>query len=179
MASVAPLAPVTIETHSNACDHHAKRHLFNHSKEDLPLKTFIPKAADIQRKWYIIDAEGVVLGRLASNVANVLRGKNKPCYTPFLDCGDNVIIINADKIVLTGKKLDDKYYYHHSGYVGGLRATPYRQLIAEKPEFAVKHAIIGMLPKGPLGRQMAKKLKVYRGAEHDNAAQKPEVLELK
>ncbi len=143
------------------------------------MKTFIPKAADIQRKWYIIDAEGVVLGRLASNVANVLRGKNKPCYTPFLDCGDNVIIINADKIVLTGKKLDDKYYYHHSGYVGGLRATPYRQLIAEKPEFAVKHAIIGMLPKGPLGRQMATKLHVYAGSEYEQTAQQPEKLEIK
>jgi len=143
------------------------------------LKTFLPKAADIDRKWYVVDAEGQVLGRLASQVANILRGKNKPIYTPNVDTGDYVIIINADKAILTGKKLDQKFYYHHSGYAGGLKATSYRRLMAEKPELAVRHAIVGMLPKGPLGRQMAKKLHVYVGAEHEHAAQKPVTLELK
>ncbi len=143
------------------------------------MKTFVPKTADIDRKWYVVDAEGQVLGRLASQVANILRGKNKPIYTPNVDTGDYVIIINADKAVLTGKKLDQKFYYHHSGYAGGLKATSYRRLMAEKPELAVRHAIVGMLPKGPLGRQMARKLHVYAGAEHEHAAQKPEVLELK
>ena len=143
------------------------------------MKTFIPKAADIDRKWYVVDADGMVLGRLASQVANILRGKNKPIYTPNMDTGDYVIIINASKAVLTGKKLDQKVYYHHSGYDGGLKETKYRKLMAEKPEFAVRRAVVGMLPKGPLGRQMAKKLKVYAGAEHEQAAQKPEVLDLK
>ncbi|MBR2663735.1 MAG: 50S ribosomal protein L13 [Clostridia bacterium] len=143
------------------------------------MKTFVPKTADIDRKWYVVDAEGQVLGRLASQVANILRGKNKPIYTPNVDTGDYVIIINAEKAVLTGKKLDQKFYYHHSGYAGGLKATSYRRLMAEKPELAVRHAIVGMLPKGPLGRQMARKLHVYAGAEHEHAAQKPEVLELK
>jgi len=143
------------------------------------LKTFIPKTADIDRKWYVVDAEGMVLGRLASEVANILRGKNKPIYTPNMDTGDYVIIVNAGKVVLTGKKLDQKIYYHHSGYAGGLKETKYRKLLAEKPEFAVQHAVKGMLPKGPLGRQMAKKLKVFAGAEHGMDAQKPEVLDLK
>ncbi len=143
------------------------------------MKTFLPKAADIDRKWYVVDAEGMVLGRLASQVANILRGKNKPIYTPNMDTGDYVIIVNASKAVLTGKKLDQKIYYHHSGYAGGLKATPYRRLIAEKPEFAIRHAVVGMLPKGPLGRQMAKKLKIYAGPEHEQAAQKPEKLDLK
>lgn len=143
------------------------------------MKTFVPKAADIDRKWYVVDAEGMVLGRLASQVANILRGKNKPIYTPNVDTGDYVIIINADKITMTGKKLDQKIYYHHSGYVGGLKETKYRKLIAEKPELAVRHAVTGMLPKGPLGRQMAKKLKIYAGPQHDQEAQKPEVLDLK
>ena len=143
------------------------------------MKTFIPKAADIDRKWYVVDADGMVLGRLASQVANILRGKNKPIYTPNMDTGDYVIIINASKAVLTGKKLDQKIYYHHSGYAGGLTETKYRKLMAEKPEFAVRRAVVGMLPKGPLGRQMARKLKVYAGAEHEQAAQKPEVLDLK
>ena len=142
------------------------------------MNTYMAKAADVQRKWYVVDAEGVVLGRLASQVANVLRGKHKPIYTPHVDTGDYVIIVNADKAVLTGKKLDQKIYYHHSGYVGGLKQTKYRKLMAEKPEFAVKHAILGMMPKGPLGRQMARKLRVYAGAEHEHEAQKPEVLEL-
>jgi large subunit ribosomal protein L13 len=135
-------------------------------------------AQTVERKWYLVDAEGMTLGRLASQVAAVLRGKNKPIFTPHCDTGDHVIVINADKVVLSGKKLDQKKYYHHSGYPGGLKETPYRRLLAEKPEFAVKHAIVGMLPKGPLGRQMAKKLRVYAGTEHEHTAQKPEVLEL-
>ena len=143
------------------------------------MNTYMAKAADVQRKWYVVDAQDVVLGRLASQVAAILRGKNKPIYTPHVDTGDCVIIINADKIKLTGKKLDQKMYYHHTGFVGGLREVTYRRLMEQKPEFAVKHAIVGMLPKGPLGRQIAKKLKIYTGTEHDHAAQKPEVLVLK
>ncbi len=142
------------------------------------MKTFMPKAADITRKWYVVDAEGLALGRVASQVANILRGKNKPIYTPNVDTGDYVIVINAQKVVLTGKKLDQKIYYKHSGYVGGLKETKYRKLLAEKPEVAMRHAVVGMLPKGPLGRQMAKKLKIYAGAEHEHAAQQPEKLEL-
>ena len=142
------------------------------------MKTFMPKAADITRKWYVVDAEGLALGRVASQVANILRGKNKPIYTPNVDTGDYVIVINAQKVVLTGKKLDQKIYYKHSGYVGGLKETKYRKLLAEKPEEALRHAVVGMLPKGPLGRKMASKLKVYAGAEHEHAAQKPEVLSL-
>ena len=143
------------------------------------MKTYMAKASDVQRKWYVVDAEGVVLGRLASQVASILRGKNKPTYTPHVDTGDYVIILNADKVVLTGKKLDQKIYYKHSGFAGGLKETPYRRLLAEKPEFAVQKAIIGMLPKGPLGRKMAKKMKVYAGSEHEHAAQQPEVLVIK
>ena len=142
------------------------------------MKTFMPKAADITRKWYVVDAEGLALGRVASQVANILRGKNKPIYTPNVDTGDYVIVVNASKVVLTGKKLDQKIYYKHSGYVGGLKETKYRKLMAEKPEEALRHAVVGMLPKGPLGRQMAKKLKIYAGAEHEHAAQQPEKLEL-
>ena len=142
------------------------------------MNTFMPKAADIERKWYVVDAEGQVFGRLASQVASILRGKNKPYYTPNVDTGDYVIIVNAAKLVLTGKKLDEKIYYHHSGYAGGLKETKYRKLMAEKPEFAIRRAVVGMLPKGPLGRQMAKKLKVYAGPEHEHAAQKPEKFEL-
>ncbi len=138
----------------------------------------MPKAADITRKWYVVDAEGLALGRVASQVANILRGKNKPIYTPNVDTGDYVIVINCDKVILTGKKLDQKIYYKHSGYVGGLKETKYRKLMAEKPEEAMRHAVVGMLPKGPLGRQMAKKLKIYAGAEHEHAAQQPEKLEL-
>ena len=142
------------------------------------MKTFMPKAADITRKWYVVDAEGLALGRVASQVANILRGKNKPIYTPNVDTGDYVIVVNASKVVLTGKKLDQKIYYKHSGYVGGLKETKYRKLMAEKPEEALRHAVVGMLPKGPLGRQMAKKLKIYAGAEHEQVAQQPEKLEL-
>ena len=142
------------------------------------MNTFMANAQNVERKWYVVDADGMVLGRLASQVANILRGKNKPTYTPHVDTGDHVIIINASKIVMTGKKLDQKIYYHHSGFAGGLKQTKYRKLMAEKPEFAVKHAVVGMLPKGPLGRQMARKLRVYAGAEHEHAAQMPTVLEL-
>lgn len=140
------------------------------------MNTFMAKPETVERQWFVVDAEGMVLGRLASQVANILRGKHKPIYTPHVDTGDHVIIINADKVILTGKKLDQKIYYHHSGYPGGLKETPYRRLMAEKPEFAVKKAIVGMLPKGPLGRKMAKKLRVYAGVEHEHQAQKPEVL---
>ena len=142
------------------------------------MKTFMPKAADITRQWYVVDAEGQALGRVASQVANILRGKNKPIYTPNVDTGDYVIIINASKVVLTGKKLDQKIYYKHSGYVGGLKETKYRKLLADKPEFALRKAIVGMLPKGPLGRQMAKKLHVFAGAEHIHAAQQPVKFDL-
>ena len=143
------------------------------------MKTFMANPAKIDRKWYVVDAEGKTLGRLASEVAKVLRGKNKPEYTPHVDTGDYVIVVNAEKIHVTGKKLDQKVYYHHSGYTGGLKETSYRHLMEEKPEFAVKRAIIGMLPKGPLGRKMAKKLKVYTGTEHEHAAQQPETLVIK
>ena len=136
------------------------------------------KPNEVERKWYVVNAEGMVLGRLASQVAAILRGKNKPIYTPHVDTGDHVIVINADKVILTGNKLDDKIYYHHTGYVGHMKETPYRKLMAEKPEFVVKKAIVGMLPKGPLGRKMATKLRVYAGAEHEHTAQKPEVLKL-
>ena len=143
------------------------------------MNTYMAKAEDVQRTWSVVDAEGVVLGRLASQVANVLRGKHKPIYTPHVDTGDYVIIVNADKAVLTGKKLDQKIYYHHSGFPGGLSETRYRDLMADKPEFALKKAITGMLPKGPLGRQMAKKLRVYAGPEHEYESRKPEKLEIK
>jgi large subunit ribosomal protein L13 len=137
------------------------------------------KAESVERKWYVVDADGMVLGRLASQVASILRGKHKSIYTPHVDTGDYVIIINADKVVLTGKKLDQKYMYRHSGYPGGLKSTKYRHLMEDKPELAVKKAIVGMLPKGPLGRKMVKKLFVYSGSEHVHQAQQPEVLPLK
>ncbi|NLB90370.1 MAG: 50S ribosomal protein L13 [Clostridiales bacterium] len=143
------------------------------------MKTFVPKAHEIERQWYVVDAQGMVMGRLASEVAKILRGKHKPIYSPSVDTGDNVIIINADKVILTGHKLDQKIYYHHSGYPGGLKKTKYRQLLATKPEFAVRRSITGMLPKNTLGRKMAKKLFVYAGPEHVHQAQKPELLELK
>ncbi len=142
------------------------------------MNTYMANAQTVERKWYVVDAEGMVLGRVASQVANVLRGKHKPTYTPHVDTGDYVIVVNADKIILTGKKLDQKIYYHHTGYVGGLKETKYRRLMAEKPEFALRHAVVGMLPKNALGRRMATKLHVYSGAEHEHAAQQPEVLTL-
>ena len=132
--------------------------------------------ATIDRKWYVVDATDMTLGRLASEVAKVLRGKNKPIFTPHIDCGDNVIVINAEKIKVTGKKMDQKVYYHHSDYVGGLKEATLREKLEKKPEQVIELAVKGMLPKGPLGRQMFTKLHVYAGAEHEQAAQKPEVL---
>jgi large subunit ribosomal protein L13 len=143
------------------------------------MATYVATKDSIERKWLVIDAEGMVLGRLATEVAKLLRGKHKPTYTPFLDTGDNVIVINASKVVLTGKKLDDKLYRHHSSYPGGLKEVKYRDLMDKKPEFAVYEAIRCMMPKGPLGRQMLTKVRIYRGTEHKHAAQKPEVLVLK
>ncbi len=140
------------------------------------MKTFMASPATIERKWYVVDAEGQTLGRLASEVAKVLRGKNKPIFTPHIDTGDYVIIINAEKVTVSGKKLDQKKYYHHSDYVGGMKETTLREKLAKKPEEVVELAVKGMLPKGPLGRQMYKKLFVYAGPEHKHAAQKPEVL---
>ena len=140
------------------------------------MKTYMPSAKSIDRKWYVVDAEGQTLGRLATVVAATLRGKNKPTFTPFLDTGDYVIVVNADKITVTGKKLDQKTYFSHSRYIGGVKETTLHEMLAKKPEKVVEHAVIGMLPKGPLGRQMAKKLFVYAGAEHKHQAQKPETL---
>ncbi|SKB78061.1 large subunit ribosomal protein L13 [Lachnospiraceae bacterium] len=140
------------------------------------MDTYMASASNIDRKWYVVDAEGQTLGRLASRIAAVLRGKNKPTYTPFLDTGDYVIVINAEKISVTGKKLDNKIYKRHSDYVGGLKTATLREKLAKKPEEVIELAVKGMLPKGPLGRQMYRKLHVYAGAEHDHAAQQPEVL---
>ena len=142
------------------------------------IKTFMAKAEAVERKWYVVDAAGVPLGRLASRVAAVLRGKNKPTFTPNVDTGDFVIIINTDKVVLTGKKLENKFYRYHTGYIGGLKEISYKKMMEEKSDLAVYEAVRGMLPKNSLGRQMLKKLKVYKGAEHNHAAQKPEVLKL-
>ena len=140
------------------------------------MKTYMANPDKIERKWYVVDAEGQTLGRLAAEVAKVLRGKNKPEFTPHVDTGDNVIVINAEKIKVTGKKLDQKVYYHHSDYVGGMKETTLREMMAKKPEQVIELAVKGMLPKGPLGRTMIKKLHVYAGAEHAHQAQKPEVL---
>ena len=140
------------------------------------MKTFMASPATIDRKWYVVDATGMTLGRLASEVAKVLRGKNKAIFTPHIDTGDYVIVINAEKIKVTGKKLDQKIYYSHSDYVGGMKETTLREMMNKKPEKVIELAVKGMLPKGPLGRQMIKKLHVYAGAEHGHEAQKPEVL---
>ena len=140
------------------------------------MKTYMANPDKIERKWYVVDAEGQTLGRLAAEVAKVLRGKNKPEFTPHIDTGDNVIVINAEKIKVTGKKLDQKVYYHHSDYVGGMKETTLREMMAKKPEQVIELAVKGMLPKGRLGRTMIKKLHVYAGAEHAHQAQKPEVL---
>ena len=140
------------------------------------MKTFMASPSTIDRKWYVVDATGYTLGRLASEIAKVLRGKNKPIYTPHMDTGDYVIVVNADKVKVTGKKLDQKIYYHHSGYVGGLKETTLREKLAKKPEEVIELAVKGMLPKGPLGRDMYRKLFVYAGPEHKHAAQKPEEL---
>ena len=143
------------------------------------MKTFMANPDKIDRKWYVVDAKGATLGRLASEVASVLRGKNKPEFTPHADCGDYVIVINAAEVKVTGKKLDQKIYYNHSEYVGGMRETTLRELLAKKPERVVELAIKGMLPKGPLGRDMYRKLHVYAGDTHGHQAQKPVVLEIK
>lgn len=140
------------------------------------MKSFMASPATIERKWYVVDATGYTLGRLASEVAKVLRGKNKPIFTPHMDCGDYVIVVNADQVKVTGKKLDQKIYYHHSDYVGGMKETTLREMMAKKPEKVVELAVKGMLPKGPLGRSMMKKLHVYAGPEHPHTAQKPEAL---
>lgn len=146
--------------------------------EESTVKTYMAKAETVERKWYVIDATGMVLGRLASQVAAILRGKNKPTFTPHVDTGDHVIILNADKVILTGNKLDQKKYYYHTGYVGGIKEIGYRDLMAKKSDFAVYEAIRGMLPHNSLGRAMIKKLRVYKGGEHEQQAQKPEVLVL-
>ncbi len=140
------------------------------------MQTYMANPDKIERKWYVVDAEGCTLGRLASGVASVLRGKNKPQFTPHVDTGDYVIVINAEKIKVTGKKLDDKVYRRHSEYVGGMKETTLREMLAKKPEKVIENAVKGMLPKGPLGRDMYRKLFVYAGPEHKHAAQKPEVL---
>ena len=142
------------------------------------MNTYRAKAKDVERKWFVVDASGMPLGRLASQVAAVLRGKHKPTFTPNVDCGDFVIVVNCDKVVLTGKKLEKKLYTYHTGYIGGLKQTPYGEMMAKKSDVVVYEAIKGMLPKNTLGKQMLKKLRVYKGAEHKQAAQKPETLDL-
>jgi large subunit ribosomal protein L13 len=141
-------------------------------------RTYIPKAADIQRQWYVVDATGQTLGRLATRIAEVVRGKRKPYFTPHLDTGDFVVVVNAEKVRVTGRKLDDKMYYRHSGFIGGLKATNLRTLLARKPERVIEYAVKGMLPKNKLGRQLLGKVKVYRGPNHPHAAQRPEPLKL-
>ena len=143
------------------------------------MKSFMASPSTIEREWYVVDATGHTLGRLASEIATILRGKNKPTYTPHIDTGDYVIVVNAEKIQVTGKKLDQKIYYHHSDYVGGMKETTLREMMNKKPEKVIELAVKGMLPKGPLGRQMYTKLHVYAGPEHNHEAQKPEVLEIK
>ena len=142
------------------------------------MKTYMPNEAAIERKWYVVDATGLTLGRLASEVAKVLRGKNKPIFTPHADTGDYVIVVNAEKIVVTGKKMSDKIYYRHPDYVGGMKEATLKEMLDKKPEKVVELAVKGMLPKGPLGRKMYTKLFVYAGPEHKHAAQKPEELKL-
>lgn len=143
------------------------------------MKSYMAKTGEVERKWYVIDATDMVLGRLASQVAMILRGKNKPTYTPHVDTGDNVIIVNSDKMILTGNKLEDKYHYYHTGYIGGLKKIQYKKMMAEKSDYALQVAVKGMLPKNALGRQMIEKLHIYKGAEHPHEAQKPELLILK
>ncbi len=140
------------------------------------MDTYMPKAEDIERKWYVVDASQYTLGRMTSEIAKILRGKHKPIYTPHVDTGDYVIVVNAEKVHVTGKKMQQKKYYHHSEYVGGMKETDLKEMIATHPERVIEHAVKGMLPKGPLGRQMYRKLFVYAGPEHKHAAQQPEVL---
>ncbi|WP_035799109.1 50S ribosomal protein L13 [Butyrivibrio sp. NC3005] len=141
------------------------------------MKTFMPSATTVEKKWYVVDATDKTLGRLATEVANVLRGKNKPIFTPNIDTGDYVIVINAEKIKVTGKKMDQKIYWHHTDYVGGQKQATLREMLNTHPERVIEHAVKGMLPKNSLGRAMYTKLHVYAGAEHNHAAQKPEVLD--
>jgi large subunit ribosomal protein L13 len=143
------------------------------------MKSFMASPATIERKWYVVDATGHTLGRLSSEIASILRGKNKPTFTPHIDTGDNVIVVNADKIKVTGKKMDQKIYYNHSDYPGGMRETTLAEMMAKKPTNVILLAVKGMLPKGPLGRSMITKLHIFAGPEHPHAAQKPEVLEIK
>lgn len=142
------------------------------------MKTYMANAQTVERKWYVVDATNLPLGRLASKVASILRGKNKATFTPHTDTGDFVIVINSDKVILTGKKLDNKFYRYHTGYIGGLKEIPYRKMLAEKSDLAIYEAVRGMLPKNSLGRQMLKKLRVYKDAQHNHEAQKPETLQL-
>ena len=142
------------------------------------MKTYMAKAQTVERKWYVVDGNGIPLGRLASKVAAILRGKNKPTYTPNVDTGDYVIVVNSDKVVLTGKKLENKYYRYHTGYIGGLKEISYVKIMEEHSDLAVYEAVRGMLPKNSLGRQMIKKLKIYKGPTHNHEAQQPETLKL-
>jgi len=150
----------------------------NVEEERVYMKTFMAKAEEVQRKWYVVDADGKPLGRLASEVASVLRGKNKPTFTPHVDTGDHVIVINAEKVVLTGNKLNDKIYRHHSGWPGGMKETSYKHMMEKNPARVIELAVKGMLPHNSLGRAMFRKLNVYKGAEHEHQAQKPEILEI-
>ena len=143
------------------------------------MKSFMASPSTIERKWYVVDATGHTLGRLSLEIASILRGKNKPTFTPHIDTGDYVIVVNADKIKVTGKKMDQKIYYNHSDYVGGMKETTLKEKMAKKPEDVIRLAVKGMLPKGPLGRSMITKLHIYAGPEHNHQAQKPEVLEIK
>ena len=141
------------------------------------MKTHFAKKGEIERKWYVVDAKDAILGRLATKIATYLRGKNKPVFTPNVDTGDFIVVVNADKVRLTGRKLDDKVYYHHTGYIGGIKAQTAKNLLDKHPERIIEKAVWGMLPKNTLGRQMIKKLKVYKGAEHPHKAQAPEILQ--
>lgn len=143
------------------------------------MKSFMASPSNIERKWYVVDATGHTLGRLSSEIASILRGKNKPTFTPHIDTGDYIVVVNADKIKVTGKKMDQKVYYHHSDYVGGMKEQTLKEKMAKKPEDVIRLAVKGMLPKGPLGRSMITKLHIYAGPEHNHQAQKPEVLEIK
>lgn len=142
------------------------------------MKTFVAKPQEVERKWYLVDAKGKVLGRLASQIASRLRGKHKPIFTPHTDTGDFIVVVNADKVILTGRKWDQKFYYRHSGYLGGLKVRSAKKMLETKPEEIIRHAVRGMLPKNSLGRRQLKKLKVYAGSTHPHEAQKPETLEL-
>lgn len=144
----------------------------------ISMKTFVAKPETVKRDWYIVDAEGKTLGRIATQIASRLRGKHKPEYTPHVDTGDYIVVINADKVTVTGKKTTDKIYYRHSGFMGGIKSITFDKLIAKKPEMVIELAVKGMLPRGPLGRAMFRKLKVYAGTEHKHAAQQPQVLDI-